>query len=256
MFEEEAMEPMQWEPGAADVDTEAEADTEVDVDADAAAAAAAEPERKADVLMLLRLRDQIKQQLAEYSTAVRARQVICCDYVKNQNKIKKDIEDWERRLEEVTISLQNKTLALQRIQLTFALRNKMKQNDDDSRLIMETVKRIVTLSQRIIKCQQQAREKEQKLIDIRRKRLTLKTAGREKLLQVHTVMKKQKEEQARVNMIKTLEVIRNKLEKEIQMTTVIKNVFQSIIIASRVNWAEDPSLKAIVLQLEDDVYLL
>ncbi|KFQ12248.1 Centromere protein H, partial [Haliaeetus albicilla] len=165
-------------------------------------------------------------------------------------------EDWERRMEEVTISLQNKTLALQRIQLTFALRNKMKQNDDDdSRLITETVKRIVALSQRIIKCQQQARENEQKLIDIRRKRLTLKTAGREKLLQVHTIMKKQKEEQASVNMIETLEVIRNNLEKEIQMTTVIKNVFQSIIIASRVNWAEDPSLKAIVLQLEDDVYL-
>ncbi|XP_010578888.1 PREDICTED: 28S ribosomal protein S36, mitochondrial [Haliaeetus leucocephalus] len=107
----------------------------------------------------MQLRDQIKQQLAEYSTAADARQVICCDYVKNQNKIKKyviaDIEDWERRMEEVTVSLQNKTLALQRIQLTFALRNKMKQNDDDdSRLITETVKRIVALSQRIIKCQQ------------------------------------------------------------------------------------------------------
>nr|XP_009927510.1 PREDICTED: centromere protein H [Haliaeetus albicilla] len=182
-----------------------------------------------------------------------------CSLTKSRrdDKAWRDIEDWERRMEEVTISLQNKTLALQRIQLTFALRNKMKQNDDDdSRLITETVKRIVALSQRIIKCQQQARENEQKLIDIRRKRLTLKTAGREKLLQVHTIMKKQKEEQASVNMIETLEVIRNNLEKEIQMTTVIKNVFQSIIIASRVNWAEDPSLKAIVLQLEDDVYLL
>lgn len=39
-------------------------------------------------------------------------------------------------------------------------------------------------------------------------------------------MKKQKEAQASVNMVKTLEVIRNELEKEIQMTAVIKNVFQ------------------------------
>lgn len=40
------------------------------------------------------------------------------------------------------------------------------------------------------------------------------------------MMKKQKEEQASVNMVEILEAIRNQLEKEIQITTVIKNIFQ------------------------------
>ncbi|KFV44011.1 Centromere protein H, partial [Gavia stellata] len=164
-------------------------------------------------------------------------------------------QDLERDVEEVKVSFQNKTLALQRMQLMFALRNKMKQNDNDSRLIVETMKRIVLLSQAVIESQQQAREKEQKLIDIKRKRLSLKKAGRQKLLQIHTMMKKQKEEQACMEVTEMLEKIRNNLQKERAMTTVIQNVFQNIIIGSRINWAEDPSLKAIVLQLEKNVCL-
>ncbi|KFP34945.1 Centromere protein H, partial [Chlamydotis macqueenii] len=163
-------------------------------------------------------------------------------------------QDLQRNMEEVKVSFQNKTLALQRIQLMVALRNKMKQNDNESQLILETVKHIVMLSKEVIECQQKTRENEQKLIDLKRKRLSLKKAGGQKLRQIHTMMKKQKEEQASTAVNETLEKIRNNLEKERQLTTVIQNVFQSIIIGSRVNWAEDPSLKAIVLQLEKNVY--
>ncbi|XP_059689463.1 centromere protein H [Gavia stellata] len=238
------MEPLQPDPSAA-----------------AAAAAAegwpaADLEAKVDVLMLLRMRDQMKQQLMECSTAVRASQESCHDHVIEENFIKNATQDLERDVEEVKVSFQNKTLALQRMQLMFALRNKMKQNDNDSRLIVETMKRIVLLSQAVIESQQQAREKEQKLIDIKRKRLSLKKAGRQKLLQIHTMMKKQKEEQASMEVTEMLEKIRNNLQKERAMTTVIQNVFQNIIIGSRINWAEDPSLKAIVLQLEKNVCLL
>ncbi|KFQ86305.1 Centromere protein H, partial [Phoenicopterus ruber ruber] len=163
-------------------------------------------------------------------------------------------EDLERDMEELKVSLQNKTLALQRIQLMVALRNKMKQNDNDSRLIMETMKHIVMLSKTVIEYQQRVREKEQKLIDIKRKRLSLKKAGGQKLLQIHAMMKTQKEEQASMAASATLESICRNLQKEREMTTVIQNVFQNIIIGSRVNWAEDPSLKAIVLKLEKNVY--
>ncbi|KFO05121.1 Centromere protein H, partial [Balearica regulorum gibbericeps] len=159
----------------------------------------------------------------------------------------------QRNVEEAKVSFQNKTLALQRIQLMVALRNKMKQNDDDSRMIMETMKHIVKLSVAVIEYQQQAREKEQKLLDIKRKRLSLKKVGEQKLLQIHTMMKKQKEEQASVKVTKMMEKIHNDFERERQMTTIIQNVFQNIIIASRVNWAEDPSLREIVLQLEKNV---
>ncbi|NXN46214.1 CENPH protein, partial [Rhinoptilus africanus] len=161
-------------------------------------------------------------------------------------------QNLEQDIEEVKVSFQNKTLALQRIQLMVALRNKVIQNDNDSRLIMETLKHIVKLSNAVLKYQQQAREKEQKLNDIKMKRLSLKKAGKQKLLEINGMMKKQ-EEQAKMNVSTMMEQINNNFEKERNMTTVIQNVFQNIIIASRVNWAEDPSLKAIVLHLEKNV---
>ncbi|NWV86413.1 CENPH protein, partial [Dasyornis broadbenti] len=160
-------------------------------------------------------------------------------------------QDLQRDIEEVKLSFRNKTLALQRIQITDALRNKVNQDDEDSRLILETMKHIVLLSRTIIEYQQQVHQKEQQLIDIKRKRLSLKSDGGQKLKQM---MKKQKEKQANVNVTET-EKMRDKTEKEREMTTIIQNVFQNIIIGSRVNWAEDPSLKAIVLQLEKNVCL-
>ncbi|NWY23317.1 CENPH protein, partial [Pheucticus melanocephalus] len=120
-------------------------------------------------------------------------------------------------------------------------------------LILETMKHIVLLSRKIIDCQQQVHQKEQQLIDIKRERLSLKKYGGEKLQQIHTMMKRQKEKQARVNVIETEKML-DKLEKERQMTAIIQNVFQAVIIGSRVNWAEDQSLKAIVLQLEKNVH--
>ncbi|NWT72845.1 CENPH protein, partial [Prunella himalayana] len=120
-------------------------------------------------------------------------------------------------------------------------------------LILETMKHIVLLSRTIADYQQQAHQKEQQLIDIKRKRLSLKKHGGQKLPYVHTMMKKEKI-QASVNVIETEKML-EKLEKERQRTTIIQNVFQNVIIGSRVNWAEDPSLKAIVLQLEKNVYL-
>ncbi|NWS24691.1 CENPH protein, partial [Polioptila caerulea] len=163
-------------------------------------------------------------------------------------------QDVQRDTEEVKVSFHNKTLALKRIQIMDALRNKLKQDDEDSRLILETMKRIVLLGRTIIEYQQLTRQKEQQLIDIKRKRLSLKNNGEQKLQQIQTMMKRQKKKQASVNVAET-EKMFDKLEKEKQMTTVIQNVFQNIIIGSRVNWAEDPSLKAIVLQLEKNVYL-
>ncbi|XP_039565957.1 centromere protein H isoform X1 [Passer montanus] len=213
-----------------------------------------------DIRTLLRLKDRMKEQLIEYNTAVLASQENFLDQGIEENFIQSATRDLERDLEEAKVSFQNKTLALQRIQIMDALRNKLKQEDEDSRyatvsflsLIMETMKHIVLLSRTIIDYQQQVCQKEQQLIDIKRKRLSLKKNGGQKLQQIHTMMKKPKEEQARVNVTEKEKMLA-KLEKERQMTTIIQNVFQNIIIGSRVNWAEDPSLKAIVLRLEKNV---
>ncbi|NXH16815.1 CENPH protein, partial [Bucco capensis] len=135
-------------------------------------------------------------------------------------------EHLEKDVEDVKGSFHNKTLALQRIQLGIALKNKMMQNDDDSRLIVKTMKQIVKLSNTIIENQQKTREKEEKLIGIKRKRLSLKKAEQEKAQQIHTMMKKQNEEQASMEESEALEKILNSLKKERDITTVIQNVLQ------------------------------
>ncbi|NXP36325.1 CENPH protein, partial [Leiothrix lutea] len=161
-------------------------------------------------------------------------------------------KDLEESIEGVKVSLQNKTLALQRVQIMDALRNKLEQDDEDSRRILETMKQIGLLSRTIMEHQRQAQEKEEQMIDLKRKRLCLKVDEGQKLQQIQTMKKMQEEKRARVNVSETE---KNKIEQEKQMTTIIQNVFQNLIIGSRVNWAEDPSLKPIVLQLEHNVYL-
>ncbi|XP_039946514.1 centromere protein H [Hirundo rustica] len=214
--------------------------------------------RDVDVLSLLRLRDQMKEQLEEYNSAVLANQETFIDQLKinaiEENFVTSAMKDLQRSIEEVKVSFQNKNLALQRVQIMDALRNKLEQDDEDSRLILETMKQIGLLSRTIIEYQQQADQKEQQMTDMRRKRLSLKADERQKLQQIQTVMKRQKKKQASVNVTGRANRLK-KLERERQMTSIIQNVFQNIIIGSRVNWAKDPSLKAIVLRLEKSSYL-
>ncbi|XP_040396792.1 centromere protein H [Cygnus olor] len=210
------------------------------------------PEAKLNVLTLLRLREQLKQQLMECRAAARANQGSYRDCDVEKISIMRSMQNLERELEEKKTSFKNKTLFMQRMQLVDALRNKMTQNDDETRLIVETMEHTVKLSKAIIESQQQTREIEEKLSDIRKKRLILKQAEEDKLLQIHDMMKNKKELASR-KVGEILESIHKNLQTERAMTTVIQNVFQSIIIGSRVNWAEDPSLKAIVLQLEKNV---
>ncbi|OWK55419.1 centromere protein H [Lonchura striata] len=196
----------------------------------------------------------MKEQLIEYNSAILISQENFLDQGIEESVIQSATQHLENDIEEVKVSFQNKMLALQRIQIMDALRNKLQQGDEDSRLILETMKHLVLLSQTIIEYQQKIQEKEQQLVNIKRERLSLKAYGGQKLQQIQIMMKKQKEKQASMDSRKTEKMFAS-LEKERQMTTIIQNVFQNIIVGSKVNWAEDPSLKAIVLQLEKNVYV-
>ncbi|KAF4803053.1 hypothetical protein TURU_020197 [Turdus rufiventris] len=131
----------------------------------------------------------MKEQFMERNTAVlvvmfsSAEQENLHDHPVEEKCMQSATQDLQSDIEEVKVSLQNKTLALQRIQIMGALRNKLIQDDEDSRLILKTIENILVLSQKITEYQ------------------------------------------------------------------------QKIIFGSGINWAEDPSLKAIIPQLEENVYL-
>ncbi|KAH0627986.1 hypothetical protein JD844_008625 [Phrynosoma platyrhinos] len=212
-----------------------------------------EKERTPDLVTLLRIREQINQHLMEYNTAVNANEESIPDQVIDEKIMERSIEDLEREMEEVKISYQNKTLALQRIQVADALRNKLKNRDEDSKFIWDTMKHIIMLSTAILKSHQQSRELEEKLNEVKQSRLALKRAGECKLAQIQDIKKKRKEELENMEVGEMLKKGRRNLQKEVQMTTLIQNIFQNLIAGSGVNWAEDPDLKAVVLQLEKNV---
>uniref|UniRef100_A0A8C5IG09 Centromere protein H n=2 Tax=Junco hyemalis TaxID=40217 RepID=A0A8C5IG09_JUNHY len=201
---------------------------------------------------LVRVRDQMKEQLIEQNTAILAGQENFLDHEIEEYFIQSATEDLERDLEDAAVSLHNRTLALQRAQIVDALRNKLEQDDEDSRLILKTVQDINLLSWIIIDYQQQVHQKEQQLTDIKMERLLQKKYGGEKLQQNHTMEKRQKEKQAYVNVYEADKVL-YEIEQVRWITTIIQHVFQNIIIGSRINWAEDEYLKAIVLHLEKNV---
>uniref|UniRef100_A0A8C3LXG4 Centromere protein H n=1 Tax=Chrysolophus pictus TaxID=9089 RepID=A0A8C3LXG4_CHRPC len=165
------------------------------------------------------------------------------------------IESAKESLEEVgkvKTAFESKALVLQRIQLMDALRKKVKQNDGCTRLIMETMKDIIKLNWEVFQAHQQARVIRENLNDIRRKRYFLKQAEEEKVLQIFT-RKRKKKEVARMKMTEKLKLLHRNAQHERKVIMLIQNILQNIIVGCRINWAEDPSLKAIILQLEKEI---
>ncbi|XP_053159973.1 centromere protein H isoform X1 [Hemicordylus capensis] len=208
---------------------------------------------KPDLVTLLRVKEQIKQHLMEYNTTINAGEESFSDLAADEKIIEGSIEDLEREMEEMKVSYQNKTLALQRIQVADALRSKLMDNDDNSKVIWDTMKRIMKLSTAILKSQQESRELEEKLNEVKQSRLALKRAGECKLTQILEMKRKRKEELENMEVSDMLKKARRNLQQEIQMTTLLQNIFQGLIIGSGVNWAKDPALKAVVLQLEKNM---
>ncbi|XP_063151646.1 centromere protein H-like isoform X1 [Candoia aspera] len=214
-----------------------------------------EEEKIPDLLTLFRIKEQISQHLMEYNTIINsADEENIPDQVVDEKILESSIEELERDLEEVRVSYQNKTLALRRIQITDALRTKLKnEDDDDSKFIWDTIKHIMMLSTAILKSKQQSRELEEKLNEVKQSRLELKRAGECKLAQIHDMKRKRKQDLENMKVGEMLKKVSKNLQQEIQMTTLIQNIFQNLITGSGVNWAKDPALKAIVLQLEKNV---
>ncbi|XP_031466012.1 centromere protein H [Phasianus colchicus] len=223
---------------------------------------AADPNVKRDVLEHLCVRTHLKQLVMEFSTA-------CprstpppgfapppsedeeCSSGMEFNFIESAKESMEE-VEKVKIAFESKALALQRIQVMDALRKKVKQNDGCTRLIMETMKNIIELNCEIFQAHQQARVIRENLNDVRRKRYFLKQAEEGKVLLIFTTMRKKKEV-ARMKMAEKLKLLHRNVQYERKVITLIQNILQNIIVGCQISWAKDPSLKAIILQLEKDI---
>ncbi|XP_068952450.1 centromere protein H isoform X2 [Petaurus breviceps papuanus] len=198
-----------------------------------------------------RLKDQIKQQLLEYKVEVEASKESPIEELTEDGLLQR-IDDLERKMEGVKIELEMKTLALKRVQVAHALQKKLEKEDSESKSILAILKNILALNSSILKAQQKTRDLEEKILEVKKKRLMYKKAGEEKLLEIQAENKKKKDE---LNLMKNsaLTKMKKSLQKEIDTTTIIQNVFQHLIMAAKIDWAADPALKDLILQLEKNL---
>ncbi|XP_074138468.1 centromere protein H isoform X2 [Sminthopsis crassicaudata] len=179
------------------------------------------------VRQLLRLKNQIKQQLMEYKADVEASKMSPTEECTEDNLIQK-IEDLERKMEEMKIELEAKTLALKRIQVAHALEKKLEKKDDDFEPIWAIMKNILTVNGSILKAQQLTRDLEEKMLEVKKKRLMFKKAGEEKVLEIKAENKKKKDESSLLNNSPLLIKMKKNLQKEIDTTVIIQNVLQNV----------------------------
>ncbi|KAF3821729.1 hypothetical protein GH733_009771 [Mirounga leonina] len=171
-------------------------------------------------------------------------------------EIRRKIEDLENEIEDVKIAFEIKKLALDRMQLSTALKKNLEKINPKTNVLMDNMKHVLKLNKLIMKSQQESWDLEEKLLDVRKKRLQLKQASEGKLLEIQTEKNKQKDDLASMENSDKIKTIQQNLQMEIQITTVIQHVFQNLILGSKANWAEDSAFKETVLQLEKNLTMM
>ncbi|XP_004623261.1 centromere protein H isoform X1 [Octodon degus] len=221
--------------------------------ADSVGAGAREARGEDRLSLLLRLRAQTKQQLLEYKSMIDANEEKTPEQIIQEQQMEAKVEDLENEIEEVKVAFEMKRLALSRMQLSAALKNDLENVNTKSSVFMDTMKEVLKLNKSIMRLQKESWELEEKLLDVRKKRLQLKHASENKLLEIQAEKKKQKEELDSMENSDKIKTMQRSLQTEMDITTVIQHVFQNLILGSKVNWAADPALKETVLQLEKDL---
>ncbi|GAB1285308.1 Centromere protein H [Apodemus speciosus] len=208
------------------------------------------------IILLLRLRAQTKQQLLEYKSMIDANEGKTPELIMQEKEIEVKIEDLENEIEDVKTNFEMKSLALSRMKLSAALQNHMESMGPESGVLTDDMKHILKLQKLIMKLQEESSELEKKLLDVRKKRLQLKQASRSNLLEIQTEKTKQKEDVDKMENSEMIKAMKENLQMEIKITTVIQHAFQGLILGSEINWAEDPALRETALQLEENLNML
>lgn len=200
--------------------------------------------------LLLKQWEQLKQQKFVLENRIRAGEISADDFpaeTLTKEYMTEAIASLKKEIEKLKVAHHNNSMLLRRMQLYDAIHRKLLERNTESKLLYETMEHSTGLCKRIIGSQKETIALEEKLIEVRKKRMELK----ETCTAVMTELKALKEngnsfaQTDKDNFRK----INKFIVKEIDIVTVTQNVFQRLVLGSRINWAEEPKLKEIVLKL-------
>ncbi|XP_012684048.1 centromere protein H [Clupea harengus] len=159
-----------------------------------------------------------------------------------------DISTLEEGVDEARTKLFNKTLALNRMQVWNAITTKLTQNDGNSEEMKMLAQHSLSGFGRIRKLQQESRELQDQITDLQKERLDLKVLIKKKMQEM-AELKKMRENQGEAER-RTMEKADTVVEKHQKIIAVSQNILRGILLATRVNWMDNPKLRDIAMGLE------
>uniref|UniRef100_A0A8C2DTQ8 Centromere protein H n=1 Tax=Cyprinus carpio TaxID=7962 RepID=A0A8C2DTQ8_CYPCA len=160
-----------------------------------------------------------------------------------------DLSKYESEIEQARLSYFNKTLVLNRMQIWNVIIEKMIQNDADAEALKELTNQNTEICEKTLKILKETRELQDQITDVQKERLDLKGQIKKKMQEINE-LKQVKENQGEVQQ-RAKERAEAVLQKYQKVTTILQNVLRGIILASKVNWRDDPKLRDIAMGLEN-----
>ncbi|NP_001290588.1 centromere protein H [Esox lucius] len=204
-------------------------------------------EKESPAIEILRIKEQMSNQCFEMIVKLQSGESKrSC----SASDAEKDLPDYVNTLEEAEITHFNKTLALHRMQVWHVISEKLKQRDPEAEAMRKLTNHSLDLCLKIKTLQQESFELQDQITALQKQRLDLKRLTHEKMKEMEE-LKTKGEHPVAEEYRNVLQKAQSYLEKYQKMVAIEQNVLRGIIIASKVNWREDPKLREIAMTLED-----
>ncbi|KAM6964848.1 centromere protein H [Aplochiton taeniatus] len=196
---------------------------------------------------MLRIKKQMSNQCFEMQVKLQAEN---CKRSCSASEAERDLPDYVSELEQAKTTHFNKTLALHRMQVWHVIAEKLQQNDPEATAMKKETCRSLDLCSQIKELQKETKDLNDQIAEIQKQRLELKRLTHEKMKEIEE-LKKNKEHPELEKYRTVLQKGQSHLEKYQKMATMTQNVLRGIILASKVNWSDDPKLFEIAMALEN-----
>uniref|UniRef100_A0A3Q3LXF4 Centromere protein H n=1 Tax=Mastacembelus armatus TaxID=205130 RepID=A0A3Q3LXF4_9TELE len=172
-----------------------------------------------------------------------------------KNKKSRSTSEAERslpvsELERVKTDYFNSTLILHRMQMWHAIEEKLKHNDSEADAIKAMGERCMALCSRLKQLQKESRTLQDEVTEIQKKRLEMKQLTHEKMQEMEELMSREKHPDTEKYKA-ALEKARANCEKYKKLITMTQSVLRGILLACKINWMDDPTLRDIAMTLEE-----
>ncbi|XP_034057576.1 centromere protein H isoform X2 [Gymnodraco acuticeps] len=194
---------------------------------------------------MLRMNQQMSNQCFEMAVQLQAgKSKRSC----STSEAERDLPVYVKELEGVKTLNFNSTLTLHRMQMWHAIGETVKGNYSGA--LKAGNDRCMALCSQIKQCQQESKDLQDEVTEVLKKRLEMKRLIDEKMKEMED-LKSKKEDGFTEKYKAAMEKGQENLEKYRKLGVMTQNVLRGIILACRVNWMEDPTLRDIAMTLED-----